>query len=282
MAEQELSQAAAQGAPSPDSGATPGEAGSGAPSGNAGQVTELADLNRYSYQGRPLKDWTSGYMRQQDYTSKTQEIAQERKYYDNLNVDLARVRSNPQLADQFMKIYPEKFHGYLQLIQQESRQQPQGQPAQQQQSRYAQLDPGFLAEFNHLKETNRQREVAAITAEIDNVFGKMSQKYPFADEEAVVARGQALLEMMKKQDPSNPNLRITEKQWEQLWKGQHERSRGLSDAQYKKQVQAQIAASGKGGDVGSGGGVPGQAPRQYRTIKEATAAALADIESGAV
>lgn len=248
---------------------------------NTGQLIEIDSPDRYRYKGRPLSEYENGYMRQQDYSQKTAQIAQERKYYDNLSVDLDRVRQNPSLAEQFRGIYPEKFHAYLRYVQSEnSGQNSQQRP--QQQNQYARLDPAMEQRINFLEKGFRDKEVAAISAELDNKFKTLSEKYPFADEEAVVARAQALLAKMKDHDPSNPSPRISDNQWDALWKSQHERAHGLSDAQYKKQVQSQIQANRKGSETGQGGGIAGHAPRQYKTIKEATNQALADIELGSL
>lgn len=248
-----------------------------------GQLVNIDTPDRYRYKGRNLNEWESGYMRQQDYTSKTQALAQERRFVDNLSHDLERVRSNPQMAEQFRSIYPEKYHGYLRYVLENSNQNPQQQQQTREgssQSQYARLDPAMEMRVNQLEAGFREREVAAISAELDSKFASLATKYPFADEEAVVARAQALLSKMKENDPLNQNLKISDKQWDALWKGQNDRAYGLSDTQYKKKVDSQIKANRKGSDTGKGGGLPGQAPRQYKTIKEATNAALADIEAG--
>lgn len=277
------SSSAAESAPetSLDTGSTPNESIAQDPV--TGQPVEIDSLDRYRYQGRPLKDWETGYMRQQDYTQKTTQLSQERKYFDNLAVDLDRVKQNPSLAEQFRTIYPEKFHAYLRYVENSGQapRQANEQSAQQQQQ-YSRLDPAMEMRINNLEKSFRDKEVAAISAELDNKFRTLSQKYPFADEEAVVARAQALLAKMKEMNPLNQNISISDKQWDALWKSQHERSHGLSDAQYKKQVQSQIQANRKSSEAGKGGGTPGQAPRQFRTIKEATTQALSDIESGTI
>lgn len=275
---------AAEGAPA-DVAPTTTE-GSPSQTDPSGQPIEIDSPDRYRYQGRPLKEWEAGYMRQQDYTQKTQSLAQDRKFYDNLNADLDKVKANPELIEQFRQIYPAKFHAYLRYVQGNSPSRPQ-QPQQTQQQpnqtqQYAQLDPRIQSRIDKIEKDFRDKEVSAISAELDHKFKGLSEKYPFADEEAVVARAQALMSKMKELDPMNDNLRITDKQWDLLWKAQNERAEGLSDAQYKKKVQSQINANKKGSDVGRGGGLPGQAPRNPRTIKEATNQMLSDIESGAV
>lgn len=249
-----------------------------------GQFVDVDTLDRYRYKGQSLKDWESGYMRHSDYTQKTQALAEERKYYENLAFDLDKVRTNHSLAEQFRQIYPEKFHPYLRYILENSAgsqpqtRQAQGQPGQQS----ARMDPSLEMRINNIERSFREKEVSAIQAELDQKFKGLQSKYPYADEEAVIARAQALLAKMKEADPLNPNLKITDKQWDVLWKGQHDRAYQLADQNYKKQVQAQVQANKKGAESGKGGGIPGQAPRQYKTIKEATAQALADIELGSV
>ena len=172
MAEQELATNAAEstGASSTESVTTPDAGGSAAPGPGqtvnaAGQVVDITDPDRYRYNGRPVKDWASGYMRQQDYTSKTQEIAQERKYYENLHYDLDKVRQDPALAEQFKQIYPEKFHAYLRFIQQGTPSQTQS-PQQQQQAaqQFARLDPRTQAAVDRLISTTQQAELKAIIA----------------------------------------------------------------------------------------------------------------------
>jgi hypothetical protein len=266
-----------------ENGTTTTETQSTQPDPQTGQPIDIdTQADRYRYKGRPISEYESGYMRQQDYTQKTTQLAQERKYYDNLSFDLDRVRSNPALAEQFKSIYPEKFHGYLRYVQENSADPSQGNQRQltQQERQYARLDPAMEMRINNLEKTFRDKEVAAISAELDSKFKSYSQKYPFADEEAVVARAQALLSKMKEMDPLNGNITISDKQWDALWKSTNDRVYQLSDSRYKDQVKRQIQAGRSSADTGRGGGIAGQAPRQFKTMKEATAAALADIESG--
>lgn len=245
----------------------------------ADQPIEIDNPDRYRYQGRTLKDWESGYMARQDYTQKTQALAQDRRYFDNLSYDLDRVRANPQLAEQFRQIYPEKFHPYLRYVLSENS-RPYSPPSGQPQGQYSRLDPAYEARIASIESEITQNKVAAITVELDRKFEKLRQQYPYADEEAVVARAQALIAKMKEMNPG-AKIQINDKQWDALWKSQHDRVYALSDAQYKKQVQNQIQANKKNADPArGGGGLTGQPPRQFRTIKEATTQALADIEAG--
>jgi len=84
------------------------------------KIIELDGLEKFKYEGRDtpkeIEAWEKGHMMQSDYARKTQAISEERKYYDNLHVDLAAVRNNPSLKSEFLKIYPEKFHSHLDFL----------------------------------------------------------------------------------------------------------------------------------------------------------------------
>src|SRR5271166_2884879 len=82
-------------------------------SGNQRQeksVQELIDLDkleRFLWKGKPTtrKEFESGWLRQQDYTRKTQALKESqakaeietRKFQDNLDADLEKLRQNPSL-----------------------------------------------------------------------------------------------------------------------------------------------------------------------------------------
>ncbi len=226
-------------------------------------IVDLDSLEKVKYAGREmtLKELRSAMMMQSDYTRKTQSIAEERKYYDNLSADLAAVKGNPSLAEKFKSIYPEKFHSYLGYVTQAQ----QAQPQQSQQSQYAQIDPNVMQRFQRLETDMNQREVAAINAELDAKFKSYSEKFPFADEEAAIARAQSLMERGEK---------ITDKVWEGIWKSVHDKNETKFKQLQAEQVKKQKAANSVGKDVASGGGIPGSAPRQPKTIKEASKFAL--------
>lgn len=240
------------------------------------EFVDIDQPDKYRYQGRPLKEWESGFMRQGDYSRKTQELAQERKYYDNLSADLDKVRNQPELAEQFRKIYPEKFHSYLRYVEREN------SAPKEERTNYAKLDPSYESRIQRIEESIRGKEIETINSELDRKFEGLSKKFPYADEEAVIARAQALLDRMKQNDPMNENLRISDKQWEALWKSQHDRAFGLASSKYNENVKAQLKAHKAGSSSGPGGAIAGQAPRQFKTLKEATEAAMADIQAGVI
>lgn len=218
------------------------------------------------------KEWTpkefqGAYMMQADYTRKTQALAEERKFYDNLSADLSAVKKDPGLAAKFREIYPSKFHGYLEHVSQA----PQAQPGQNQQPNpYANIDPTVMNRFQALEADMNERKVAAINAELDARFKTLSEKYPYADEEAAIARAQAA---------HSKGIQLNDKTWDQIWKAVNDKNVELFKKYGTAQVNKQKTANQRGKDAASGGGIPGQAPKQPRTIKEASRFALEEMQN---
>lgn len=239
-------------------------------------ILDIDSVEKFKFQGREWtpKELQSAYMMQQDYTRKTQGIAEERKYWDNLHFDLERVKKDPNLIGQFMQIYPQKFHRFLDAagaaLDNPGAKQSNGQG----------VDPSFIRRFEQLESDIRRfeqlesefrnRNVAAIEAELDNKFAALQKKYPFADEEAILARAEALL---------NKGAELDDKTWDSLWKANNERMEQIYKNHYSKQVASQKNANKKAADIAPGGGTPGQKPRNPRTIKEASRFALDEMES---
>lgn len=246
---------------------SPTNEASSEPSGadnSAPSVVDLDSLEKFKYAGREMtpKELHSMVLMQSDYTRKTQAIAEERKYYENLAADLENVKQNPSLVDKFKSIYPDKFHHYLNYV--TTPQTAQKTEAQN----YAQIDPQIMQRFLRLESDMNERAVSAINAELDAKFKTLSEKYPYADEEAAIARAQALLERGEQ---------LTDKLWDGIWKSIHERNEGLFKNRQSDLVKKQKTANSRGKDVAPGGGIPGQAPRKPKTIKEATQYALEEM-----
>jgi len=240
---------------------------------NESQQTDVLDIDsveKFKFGGREWtpKELKNAYMMQSDYTRKTQAIAEERKFYDNLSYDLEKVVKNPALVEEFKKVYPEKFHGYLNYV---SKNQPeQGHKVEQ----TGEVDPKFMDRFSQLEQKINtyeqmlhEQRVAAVDAELDSKFKQLSEKYPMADEEAVIARAQSLISRGEKLD---------DKVWDVLWKSVNDKNQKLAEQFYKKKVTQQQTINKQGKDIASGGGQVGQAPARPRTIKEATQMALSE------
>lgn len=222
------------------------------------QIFDLDSAEKVKFEGR---EWTrdelkSAYMMQSDYTKKTTALAEERKYYDNLWHDVEKVKANPSLIDQFKSVYPQSFHKALEYLDLKTAAQPQAQPQQPQN-----VNQDLMKRFEAIENDFKENKVKAINAELDAKFDSLSKKYTLADEEAVLARAQSMLDK---------GTKLTDQVWDQLWKSVHDRNQQIADKYYQSKVKQQSEANAKGKDIASGGGIPGNAPVKARSIKEAT------------
>lgn len=238
-------------------------------------ITDLDKLEKFSYQGRQYtpKEFRNqidvGGLRMQDYTRKMQEMGQERKYSENLNADLASVRAGRATVEQFKAVYPEKFHAFLEYVSQNS--------AQTQEPQKPAVDPSFLRDFEELRSDMNERKVQAAEAHIDNMVKTFAPKYPFADDEAVFARAQHKLNQ-KLESEGNKAI-LNDADWEECFKSAHERNQKVAQKFYSNQANKQKTANLKGSDVPSGGGIPGQAPKMPKNIREASKFALEEMQN---
>lgn len=230
-------------------------------------IIDLDSVEKFKFQGREWtpKDMQRAHMMQSDYTRKTQEISKERQYWDNLEHDLARIKTEPQLIGQFMQIYPQKFHRFLDFVG-----ATPSNPGTKQIDAPQGVDPSFYREFQELKADMHERKVQAIESELDNKFGVLQKKYPFADEEVILARAESLL---------SKGTELNDKVWNDLWKSNNDKMERVYKEHYSKQVASQKNANKKSADIAPGGGIPGSKPRTPKNIKEASRFALEELES---
>lgn len=226
-------------------------------------ITDLETLDKFTYGGREWtpKDLQGALMMHHDYTRKTQELAEERKYYDNLQSDLDRVKQYPELAEQFKSIYPEKYHKYLGYVYQET-------PKANANTNYSAMDPAVKAQldkFEGVYKELEQKKIEAIDAELDQKFKGLQTKYPYANEKTAITIAQALVDK---------KVPITDKVWDNIWKSVHDETKAIAKAQQAEETKQQKNANSRGRDIASGGGTPGQAPKLPRTVKEAAVLAM--------
>jgi hypothetical protein len=242
----------------------------------AQEMLDLEKLERFKWNGKVItpKDLKSMFMMHGDYTKKTQSIAQEKKYYDNLDADLEKVRQNPQLASEFVKVYPAKFHAYLKYVGSQSQgleapKQELGQ-AEDKETELPKQDP----RVEQLWERAQKADSEAAQAKVDALFDRLSTKYNHADEEKILARVQSLI-TLHNQDPKK-HRRPDEKDIEDLFKREHETFEKRLKEHVAKIMEEQRKANLHGRGPAAGGGIPGGAPKMPRTIKEATEMMLSD------
>lgn len=229
------------------------------------QIADLEKMERFSFKGKEWtpKDLESAILMQSDYTKKTQALAEDRKFYENLPFDLQRVAAQPSLAEEFKKIYPEKYHSYLTAIEQKNTQGAEQEAPSQAQKQS--MDPEFVSRFEKLESAWKEQEIKTAEAKIDQVFTKMKSKYEYVDEEQVIARAQHMLSKGEKLDDAA---------WEKIFKTVNDLEHSKFQAWHKKQVATQQEAHQKGKDIGGGGGIPGQAPKKISSFKEAEQAMM--------
>lgn len=193
-----------------------------------------------------------------DYTRKTQELAEQRrqfeetsKYDANLKSDLRKVLQDPSLVDRFKQIYPKEYHdivdAYLERAQ-------AGQP----QTQGGSLDPNLIKKYvepmvKPLQEKLDRYETEAATKQLDLKFQELSKKYPDAKDEFVLARLQTL---------AAQNVNITDEKIEEVFKYFDEDRKKDRESYHKEQLNKQKTANKDARDVASGGGIPGQSPKK--------------------
>lgn len=239
-------------------------------------IVDLGKLPKFKWNGKTLtaKELQSMAMMQSDYTKKTQEISQTKKYYENLYYDLNNVKNNPALVAEFKRIYPKQFHAYLDSVMSEVSQKPVAplqEPAKQSSpEKEAAVDPRLEEMYNFYKEQRQQSS----QEKVDALFDRLSSKYTDADEAKVIARVQTLIELSKREP--DKYQRPDEAAIEKLFKQEHEAFQTKLKEQVNRVLDEQRKANARGRGPASGGAIPGTAPKLPKTIKEATALALQD------
>lgn len=245
------------------------------------EIVDLASLEKVKFEGKEwsTKELREHFMRDADYRQKTQALSEERKslkFDSALSKDLEQVSKYPELAQKFKEIYPRQYHKYLDWV---LKKQGANQPAPTQTSSANPQTPEeyqkLLERLDRMEEdraSEREEAIAqraaAINAELDSKFKTLKEKYPFSDEEAVVSRAQYLHEQGQKLDDTV---------WDALFKQTHDRIKAISDGIQSNSVQKQKELNQKGKDTATGGGIPSQAPRRPKTLKEAETLALEAI-----
>lgn len=264
---------------SPEGSTKDSQAGS-APQGGLSQadILELDKLEKFKYQGR---DWTPrelerAILRQQDYSKKTAEIAEERKalqaradeqkFYENLHYDLRKIESNPALISEFLRVYPEKFHQYArEFLGSTSQNQAQQKPQPT-----SHVDFETQQRMLKLEKHFEEQEVAKNLVEINSTIDSLSKKYPDALAELAIVRVN---------EAANKGTKITEKLWEDAFRQVDAEMKNIVKAKYGDLVKKQTEANKKAQDVPSGGGTLSKAPENFKSLKDVTKYAINDIKS---
>ena len=243
---------------------------------------ELLDLDKHERFRFKGKDWTreefeKSHLRHQDYTQKTQELAERRKYVDNFAADISTVAQHPHRMADFERLYPKEFvaHAKTLLARMQSGQQPQDAPQTptpsikledlklEEHPQFKQL----MGEVGEWKEAQRETQIKSINAWLENQHSLLTKKYPHAVTELVESRAHAYA-------TKNGGDKITAEYLEKAYKANHDEMKARTDAMYKTKINQQLKAGKEARDVGPGGDIPGGEPKNPRTLKEAKEAML--------
>lgn len=269
------------------------------------KIKEILDLNSLEKFKIGDQEFTPQQLKEamlfkSDYTRKTQQLAEERKgidslkkeqqYRDNLMADLDHVKQHPQLASQFMQIYPKSFHKFLDLVGLPrgfgQRFVDQGETEEQQTSQPTTptIPDELRNELNSIKEWKSSLEakeyqtlVEASDKQLAAWETKFTDKYPEAELtevysalDAALAKGEITYEQ------------VTEKTMETIFKQSHDRITAKFDKYQAKKLEQQKRANREGEDIGKGGMIPGAEPRTPKTLKEANEMLERDIAEGRI
>lgn len=247
------------------------------------QVHELDKMDRFKFRGQDWtpKDLERAILRQKDYTQKTQDLAKERqsleterKFQTNLYADLNLVKNNPQLAREFVKVYPERYHSYLKEI---LSNQPQTETSPtQSQSPNQKFDYETENRLASLEKYYHDQEVSKNQTQIEASLERYSKDYPYAVKEMVIGRVFEAYNQMLAQDPG---AQLTDKMWENAYKGVNTYMENLVNTQYKERINKQLEANQKSKAPSGAGGTVGRAPAKFKNLKEVTDYAVRDLTS---
>lgn len=260
---------------SPDTGGAPVStektAGTGTADGKP-SITDLDKLDRFRFEGREWsrKELRDAYLRREDYSRKTAELAETRKYADNFAADLRTVIKDRARFAEFQRLYPREFVERAQEVMANLREAggtEQTKPNDPNGERIQALE-GKIQTYEQRQEA---QEIEKLQLWIDNQFATFSKKYPDARQKEVMGDAEIL---------ARQGTKITPQVLEKLFKASHGEINGAWEARYKEKTSKQINAGKEGRDVGPGGGTPGEAPKTPKTFKEARELMIQDLQAG--
>lgn len=193
------------------------------------------------------------------------------EYDSNYAADLAAVRMDSRRLGEFAAIYPREY--VVRAIHELNSERP-AQSSQPQRSQ--QTDP-YADKFEKYDRMFASFESAAkehrVNVQLNNINGwhaSLEKKYPDADPRVVDAMAIAADEK---------GIKITQSVFEKLYKQDHEQREKYYAQKYRSKAETQLTANKKARDIPPGGQPMGNGARPVKTIKEATAQALAALSN---
>ena len=203
-----------------------------------------------------LEELRKGYMRQADYTRKTQEVAETRKQLSQAEALLTAFQSDPQgtlkaIADHYGMTVAEAR-----------------QAVQDVQDDYGDLDPEdpVVQRLARIEQIEQERAAAEVRSQIDNEFSALEGQYGEFDRNEVIAHA------------LRTGVTVTD-----AFKIVH--FDRVSAQKAKAAEEAKVVEAKREAQVVSGGShtqpsAVGEAPKQFNSVRDAALAAIASIRSG--
>lgn len=239
----------------------------------ASEIAELERIERFKFQGKEYTPKELGVLlarekeQEKAFTQKMQALAEERKSWessrtqnqkfdDALAFDLEKVRQNPQLAQEFIRTYPESYHRHLKAVlssTSDSQSSTQAQPH---------VPVELMSQVQQLQTYVQAQEVAKAEVEIERDLTKALSQFKYASRKEVLADVFEFHNSL----PVGPNGRkppVPPELWIKAAEASHNDRVEWGKTYQKDLQQQQKTANTKARDVGSGGGTPGQAPKKF-------------------
>lgn len=274
VAPQQNSEAKAEETASPTSSQTE------AAESQAPDTVDLDKLERFRFSGQDFtrddfqkkwKEMESGNLRHSDYTKKSQEVSEARKYADNFDADLQAVIDNPQLIEQLKQIYPANYVAVAERVLNrvgDKNEVAGTAPAPK-------LPPEMeqaLGEIREWKKGVQEQTIAATKSQLDSEHDRLGKKYPYADPDVVDVRVQHALDKGEKVTRENLGKIL-----ENAYKMHHEAVESRIKLQSKAKVEEQVKAGREARDVGAGGAIPSAPRKKYSKFNDITNDVLASF-----
>lgn len=222
------------------------------------------------------KELKDSFMMRSDYTKKTQELSETRKYAENFHADLKSVVGNPRLLDEMKKVYPPEYVQITEQILSLIKSQPDGQGKPQSSDPSLSLPKEVLERLEKVdrwENQMREQSTQAMLEQIDSLHERMAKKYPYADSDVVDRRIEVAIDRGLVIKPEN-----LAQIYENAYKMHHNDLKSRLDSQAKQKVEEQVNAGKKARDIGAGGSVPQNAPKKYKKFSEITKDVLKSLD----
>lgn len=261
-----------------------GSNGSLAPdSAKSSAVFDLTKAEKFMWEGKEMtpQELKKAMLRQQDYTKKTQQAAEERRRFEqeretwtkqredaekfdsNYEIDIQNVLRDPSLEAKFREIYPAKYHALLEKALVQAFGDPNSPKRNESllEQRLKSIETKFQQQDMERSRQSFEKQVQLDSEILNSNIDRLTQKYPLADEDSVLARAEYMASSMKKDDQFNANF---SQLMEKLYKENHQFHETRYKQIYKEKVEKQKQANTRAKDVGTGGATPAAAPTKLK------------------